>query len=146
MEPMETEADSRFPSGKWVGFFTDKRLAGKLPTELILTFRDGKMTGEGRDLVGDFTVLGRYATGDGVCSWNKTYFRAHTVSYAGFNEGKGIWGTWTLLDHGLTFTGGFHIWPEGYGIDTGDRLREEADLPDAVEVRELAPVGELEGG
>jgi len=144
MDSMETEADSRFPSGKWIGFFTDKRIPGKHSMELLLTFRDRQISGEGRDAVGDFAIAGRYSTEDGVCSWGKNYLRRHTVTYSGFNEGKGIWGTWTLIDHGTTFTGGFHIWPEGYGIDSGDRLKEEADIPDLVEVRELVTVNRVE--
>ena len=50
------------PSGKWVGFFLDKRLPGRHQMELTLTFADGRLTGDGRDRVGKFTFAGGYET------------------------------------------------------------------------------------
>jgi hypothetical protein len=32
------------------------------------------------------------------------------VTFRGFREGKGIWGTWEI---GSAWKGGFHIWPLG---------------------------------
>ena len=137
-----TEADSRFPSGKWVGFFTDKRIPGKHSMELLLTFRAGAMTGEGRDRVGEFTVGGTYHLDNGCVHFRKTYRGQHTVDYSGFNEGKGIWGTWEF--EGVK--GGFHIWPEGMGDPTQDALEEEAPIefeePGVTsDERELVPMG-----
>ena len=57
---LDLETDPRFPSGRWIGFFLDKRLPGKHQMELLLTFRQGEVTGEGRDKVGKFLVRGRY--------------------------------------------------------------------------------------
>jgi len=78
--------------------------------ELDLTFADGRMTGRGRDDVGEFTIRGHYDVTNRECHWTKSYVGAHEVYYRGFREGKGIWGTWeiTVFDHG-----GFHIWPRG---------------------------------
>src|SRR6476646_9065211 len=104
----ETETDPRFPSGKWVGFFIDRRLPGRHQMEMTLTFCAGRMHGAGRDRVGEFTFTGTYDLTDGKCFWGKKYKGAHTVIYRGFNEGKGIWGTWILKEIG-TSTGGFHI-------------------------------------
>ena len=42
------ESDDRFPSGPWKGFFLQPILPGRHWMELILTFREGVMTGEGR--------------------------------------------------------------------------------------------------
>src|SRR5262245_10927984 len=126
---VELESDPRFPSGPWVGFFTDKRIPGKHPMELRLTFTGGMMSGEGRDYVGEFIVRGQYSTTDGQCYWTKSYLGYHDVFYRGFNEGRGIWGTWELSFQGVTFTGGFHIWPEGMPDPTLQRLEEEADIP-----------------
>ncbi len=136
------EADARFPSGNWVGFFTDKRIPGKHSMELLLTFRAGAMTGEGRDRVGEFSVGGTYHLDNGCANFRKTYRGKHTVNYSGFNEGKGIWGTWELEGA----KGGFHIWPEGMGDPTQDVLEEEAPIafeePGVTsDERELVPMG-----
>jgi hypothetical protein len=129
MTKLPTETDPRFPSGKWVGFFLDKRLPGRHRMEILLTFAGGRMSGEGRDRVGKFTFEGDYSVTDGRCRWVKKYLGKHAVHYTGFNEGKGIWGTWELRWGPLHFTGGFHIWPEGMEDPTQPRLAEEADVP-----------------
>ncbi len=123
------EADPRFPSGPWTGFFLQKEIPGKHRMELRLAFRSGAMTGEGRDRVGDFVVRGRYDVADGKCHWNKRYLKAHDVYYTGYNEGKGIWGTWEIDIQGLRLRGGFHIWPEGMGDPSSEHLAEEIDMP-----------------
>ena len=61
--------------------------------ELRLTFRRGVLRGEGRDRVGEFLIRGRYEVETGKCWWTKQYVRKH-APYQGYNEGKGIWGTW----------------------------------------------------
>ena len=140
-----SETDPRFPSGKWVGFFLDRRIPGKHAMELTLAFDAGRMTGDGRDRVGQFAVDGAYDVADGQCLWLKQYANAHAIAYRGFNEGKGIWGTWELHDSGLVYSGGFHIWPEGMADPTEPVLSEEADLPFEIdspaEERELVPMG-----
>jgi hypothetical protein len=138
------ETDPRFPSGKWVGFFLDRRLPGKHQMEMVLTFAGGRLTGTGRDRVGKFTFTGSYDVADGKCEWVKQYAKAHAIAYRGFNEGKGIWGTWELPWQGHVFTGGFHIWPEGMADPTHPTMSEEADVPvEAPPVREpdLTPIG-----
>lgn len=140
MSKLPPETDPRFPSGRWVGFFLDKRMPGRHQMELLLTFAGGRLTGEGRDRVGAFTFEGSYDVADGKCGWFKRYTGRHAVRYTGFNEGKGIWGTWELRDLGATFSGGFHIWPEGMSDPTQPRLAEEADVP----VEERAPATEPE--
>jgi hypothetical protein len=137
----ELESDPRFPSGKWTGFFTDKRMPGKHPMDLILTFASNIMAGSGRDRVGTFTIEGAYQLVDGKCDWLKEYVGKHAVNYHGFNEGQGIWGAWELAHDGMTATGGFHIWPEGMPDPTQPVLREEADLPSEIQREELEPVG-----
>jgi hypothetical protein len=124
--PVDLETDPRFPSGPWTGFFLQPLLPGRHLMELRLTFRGGGMSGEGRDWVGLFVVRGRYDLADGRCHWTKRYLGKHDVFYRGFNEGKGIWGTWEIPSFGR---GGFHIWPEGMGDPTQPTLTEEADLP-----------------
>jgi hypothetical protein len=142
---LDTESDPRFPSGPWVGFFLDKRVPGRNLMELGLTFRNGDMAGEGRDWVGKFVIRGRYSTADGRCHWHKRYLGKHDVYYQGFNEGKGIWGTWEMPEFCLR--GGFHIWPEGMADPTNQHLTEAVDPPLHVEEFEetktpdLVPIG-----
>lgn len=138
---METEADletdPRFPSGPWTGFFLQKELPGRHFMELQLTFRQGTLTGEGRDRVGAFLMRGRYSVEDGKCSWSKRYLGKHDVFYKGFNEGRGIWGTWEISaasNFGTPLHGGFHIWPVIMGDPTGQHLAEHADLPAPAEL------------
>lgn len=130
--PVNLETDSRFPSGKWVGYFLQKEIPGKHAMELFLTFSAGTLTGEGRDLVGDFLLRGTYQLADGRCWWTKRYLGKHDVLYEGYNEGKGIWGTWEIAPEanlGIQLKGGFHIWPEGMEGPTGSSLKEEAEVP-----------------
>src|SRR5580704_9018971 len=119
----DLETDPRFPSGRWTGFFVQPVIPGRHLMELHLTFRNGSLTGEGRDWVGKFILSGRYDTRDGRCHWTKRYLGKHDVYYKGFNEGKGIWGTWDIPPE---WRGGFHIWPEGMADPTRPHLSEEA--------------------
>jgi hypothetical protein len=140
----ELESDPRFPSGPWTGFFLQPLVPGRHLMELRLTFQHGGLTGEGRDWVGPFVIRGRYSLEDGKCHWNKRYVGKHDVFYQGYNEGRGIWGTWEIPDSEISShqRGGFHIWPEGMADPTGSHLTEEADPPVVVEeVQELVPVG-----
>jgi hypothetical protein len=140
--PEELEADARFPSGPWEGFWLQPVLdKNRHWMELILTFRTGAITGEGRDRVGKFVIRGRYDTDDGSCYWSKRYLGKHDVFYQGYNEGRGIWGTWELKDP--PWRGGFHIWPVGLGDPTQRRTAAEADAPTepAFDPTDAEPVG-----
>jgi hypothetical protein len=140
------EQDSRFPSGPWKGFFLQPDSPDRHQMELNLSFRDGVMRGEGRDRIGEFLVRGRYDVADGKCWWTKRYVGRHDISYSGFNEGKGIWGTW-VYDERLapTWRGGFHIWPTAMGDPTQHTFAETIEEPAfddlAVETTETATVG-----
>ncbi|HYV37420.1 MAG TPA: hypothetical protein VE988_17065 [Gemmataceae bacterium] len=138
-QPTAFESDSRFPSGPWTGFWLQKAIPGRHLMELRLHFHNGTMTGEGRDWVGAFIIRGRYDVADGRCHWNKRYIGKHDVFYKGFNEGKGIWGTWEMSTsvHPTSYTGGFHIWPEGMADPTQPALGEAAEPP----VEEFEPQG-----
>lgn len=145
----EPESDPRFPSGRWTGFFLQKELPGKHMMELVLSFSQGILKGEGRDRVGQFIFTGRYTVADGKCHWTKRYLGRHDVFYQGFNEGKGIWGVWEIPpsqgDRG--FRGGFNIWPEGMADPTDSHLKTAVELPRAVEapVETAEPVAEPAG-
>jgi hypothetical protein len=123
------ETDPRFPSGPWTGYFLQKAIPGKHAMDLRLTFCAGVMKGEGHDWVGAFVIDGLYDINDGKCHWTKEYLGKHDVFYQGFNEGKGIWGSWEIASQHGRLHGGFHIWPEGMGNPSDDHLYEEAELP-----------------
>lgn len=137
------EPDERFPSGPWEGFFLQPSVRkGRSWMELILTFRAGVMSGEGRDWVGNFLIRGRYEVVSGKCWWSKRYVGKHDVAYQGYNEGKGIWGLWEMKDYG--WRGGFLIWPVGMGDPTKAKLAAAADVPNEETVEapaEPVPVG-----
>ena len=122
--------DPRFPSGPWVGFFLQRERPGKNTMELILDFSEGQVVGEGRDCIGHFLIRGRFQVEDGRCWWTKSYLGLHDVSYTGYNEGKGIWGEWTI---GSPWRGGFHIWPEAMGDPTEPKMSAAEDVPAYVD-------------
>jgi hypothetical protein len=147
---LKPETDERFPSGEWEGFFLMSHTGlRRHMMELLLSFSQGRLKGEGRDFVGDFLLRGRYDVETGRCIWNKKYVNKHEVNYDGFNEGKGIFGKWEIQDV-MTWHGGFLIWPKGMGDPTRHRRRAEADVPIDAENRgvteaDLAPVSAASG-
>lgn len=129
-------ASSLFPSGQWVGFYTYSGKSRKFLMDLGLEFAKGRIHGEGADGVGFFVITGRYSEKTRECDWNKTYVGRHTVSYRGYREGKGIWGTWNLFQ-GKDLKGGFHIWPLSEGPPIDPLVKEEEE---DVELVTAAPV------
>jgi hypothetical protein len=96
-----------FPSGPWTGFYNYGDSARRHRMDLVLTFANRTISGDGSDDIGLFFISGRFDDANGECYWTKTYVGAHDVYYRGFREGKGIWGLWELSRD----SGGFHIWP-----------------------------------
>lgn len=134
--PPDLEQDSRFPSGPWKGYFLQPVLPGKHWMELSLTFRKGVLQGDGRDWVGRFLFRGRYDVETGKCWWTKQYVGRHSIAYQGYNEGRGIWGTWEW-PKSPPWRGGFHIWPVGMGQADSSTLTEAAEPPATIDVGTL---------
>ena len=128
-------SDANFPSGQWVGFYVYSNRSRRYLMDLVLEFRNGIISGEGADGIGEFGIDGRYYPQEGECSWVKTYFGRHSVEYTGHREQKGIWGTWTL--HGTK--GGFHIWPIGDGMPL-DELKNEVEEEFPLKVAPQRPL------
>lgn len=120
-------AEMDFPSGPWTGFYKYAESARKHRMDLVLTFANHIVSGDGRDDVGVFFVSGRFDDTKGECYWTKTYVGAHDVYYRGFREGKGIWGLWELPSD----SGGFHIWP--LGQEEGEQEQETQEKPAPLE-------------
>ena len=114
-----------FSSGPWTGFFNYSS-KDKHRMDLDLTFASGRMSGNGNDDVGRFTVRGQYDVQSLECWWTKTYVGAHDVFYRGFREGKGIWGTWEIAVHDH---GGFLIWPRHAGEGEAEAASAEVEQP-----------------
>jgi hypothetical protein len=127
---MVEETDPRFPSGLWAGFFIQPWIPGRHTMDLDMSFHNGLLEAEGTDRVGPFTFTGTYNAADGQCRWTKKYLGKHRVSYAGVNEGKGIWGVWEirLLGGWYHDRGVFHLWPEGMAPAADADLTERALL------------------
>ncbi len=104
-------SDDVFPSGPWTGFY-NYQPGDRHRMDLHLTFGNGRISGNGNDDVGRFTICGRYDVTTKECWWTKSYPGSHDVSYRGFREGKGIWGAWDIK---VFAHGGFHIWPKQAG-------------------------------
>jgi hypothetical protein len=107
--------------------------------DLDLTFAGGKLSGDGNDDVGRFMIHGDYDEKSLECSWTKTYVGQHDVSYRGFREGKGIWGTWEISPFAR---GGFHIWPKrsGEGEEKAESNEESVPVTENGGEIELRPV------
>jgi hypothetical protein len=115
-----------FPSGPWTGFYNYTGPEDRHRMDLHLAFTEGRMSGDGIDEVGRFLIAGRYDVQNRECWWTKTYPGSHDVSYRGFAEGNGIWGTWEIPPWSR---GGFHIWPRHSGNGAHERTEAEIEMP-----------------
>ncbi len=115
-----------YPSGPWTGYYTYNDLPERGRMDLELHFADGLVRGSGTDPVGFFSLRGRYDFQEAEVWWTKSYPGRHDVHYRGFREGRGIWGTWEILEG---WRGGFRIWPKGIGEGATEKIEEEVPVP-----------------
>lgn len=122
------ETDERFPTGPWVGFWVQRgAFQGRQRMDLSLAFQNGRVRGDGQDVVGPFVVRGRYDLSTGKVVLHKEYLGAHEVLYEGWAEpAKGIWGVWRIMTEAKD---GFHMWPKAMRNPTGEALEEQAPAP-----------------
>ena len=98
-----------YPSGQWEGFWVQEYWGRQAMTPFFLRFADGKVSGEGKDVVGRFTFTGISDEGTGLLRLVKQYIGRHSVLYVGQPDGEGsILGTWHI---GESYTGPFMIRP-----------------------------------
>lgn len=130
-------SDDLFPSGPWTGFYNYEP-GERHRMDLHLSFAGGRMSGDGNDDVGRFTIRGRYDANTRECWWTKAYPGSHDVAYRGFREGKGIWGTWeiSIFNHG-----GFHIWPKQAGTGDAEAAFAPQEEPADAVAHETVPAG-----
>jgi len=124
-------AKALFPSGPWVGFYTYAGHGQRHLMDLNLGFRGGRISGEGADGLDHFTIDGFYDEKKLECGWQKIYQTHPPVTYFGYREGKGIWGTWDLPGA----KGGFQIWPLSEGGPPDLRKLEEEEEQELVIVK-----------
>ena len=98
-----------YPSGRWDGFWVQSVLGRQPMTAFTLRFADGRVSGEGRDVVGRFAFTGAYDETTGAVRMVKQYLGEHRVLYEGQPDGEGsILGTWSIGPH---CTGSFLLRP-----------------------------------
>lgn len=98
-----------YPSGRWEGHWSQEGWGRQPMRAFSLAFADGKVTGEGRDVVGRFIFSGTYAPATGAVRLVKQYVGKHQVLYVGKPDGEGsITGTWSI---GPLNTGPFLLRP-----------------------------------
>jgi len=116
-----------FPSGKWKGYYYQYGMDhGLLPFQF--NFEGMRVTAQGSDDVGDYSIEGVYNNETLRIAFGKTYKlgtgnshenKGHTVEYRGMrnqNAAQGIQGTWYVranTHYGLGYcgNGGFSLWP-----------------------------------
>lgn len=112
-------------TGSWRGYYRKQYDSYKYDDEwgemtVELAVREQKMTGEGEDQIGTFTIEGQYTPETGAVRFIKSY-ADHAFNYRGmYDPPRGIWGLWEPVsedsDSGHFFrkivTGYFYIWPK----------------------------------
>jgi hypothetical protein len=102
--------------------------------DLGLRFRAGRISGDGADDINTFVIDGFYDLKKRECGWRKIY-PTHSITYFGYREGKGIWGTWEIGQS----KGGFQIWPLSEGGPPDLSKREVEKEQEEVVALPVAP-------
>jgi hypothetical protein len=85
-----------YPSGVWRGYWDQQGWGRQMMGPLVLRFGEGRIEGEGRDVIGRFTFTGAYDDG-GAIRMVKQYLGRHQVLYQGTYDGEGtIFGQWSI--------------------------------------------------
>lgn len=86
-----------YPSGSWRGWWEQNSMGRQPMEDFELRFAEGRIEGEGWDVVGSFVFRGQYDD-KGSVRMVKQYLGAHKVHYKGAYDGEGtIFGEWTIL-------------------------------------------------
>lgn len=85
-----------YPSGVWRGYWEQEGWGRQPMGPLALRFADGRIEGEGRDVIGPFVFTGEY-DGHGSIRMVKQYLGRHRVQYSGSYDGEGtLFGRWSI--------------------------------------------------
>lgn len=107
--------DDRFPNGEWIGFYIQPDGRQRHVMDLLLQFAGDRISGNGKDPIGEFTITGTFDTTTGKCSWVKQYVGQHSVEYTGEARERGIIGQWRISGMPKFWSGPFFIWPRAFG-------------------------------
>jgi hypothetical protein len=89
-----------YPSGRWDGFWVQEFFGRQPMTPFTLNFDGGRVSGQGKDMVGRFSFFGEYDEATGAVRMVKQYAGKHQVLYVGQPDGEGsIQGTWWIDEH-----------------------------------------------
>ena len=85
-----------YESGSWDGHWDQEGLGRQEMHDLRLEFSGDRLTGSGRDCVGEFTLTGE-VNANAEVQVVKKYVGRHSVVYLGRHDGEGlIHGVWAL--------------------------------------------------
>ena len=102
------ELDPRFPSGNWKGYFVQGGMQYRMTVEV--TFQEGRVSGNGADVVGRFRIVGTYNLDAGRVTLRKHYLGQHMVAYDGdCGHNRSLHGRWDIRCHHLF--GDWRLWP-----------------------------------
>ena len=97
-----------YPSGLWRGYWEQPAFGRQPMNNFMLRFADGVVEGEGRDVIGRFTIAGT-CDDRGNVGFVKQYVGRHRVHYRGQYDGEGtIFGVWSI---GASWSGPFALSP-----------------------------------
>lgn len=114
-----------YPSGLWDGFWQQTGWGRQPMREFRLTFTADRISGQGTDVVGLFTITGTFDRTSGGVAFRKQYLGAHAVDYTGRPDGEGsILGTWTIDNGYAKYEGSFLIKPVIKRDEGWDEIRE----------------------
>jgi hypothetical protein len=100
-----------YPSGRWRGYWEQTGWGRQPMRDLVLHFAEGRVQGQGVDVIGRFTFRGQYDDAGSV-TLVKHYVGMHRVQYQGRYDGEGtIFGEWFI--RGL-WRGPFAMCPDGF--------------------------------
>lgn len=124
-----------FPSGVWRGFWVQEQWGRQEMEAFELHFRDGEVTGHGKDVIGRFVFHGEYDEKTGHIRMVKQYLGKHQVVYDGRPDGEGsILGKWSIT----TQVGSLR-----WDSDGPFRLHPDVPRPTGDEpIYEIRPAGE----
>jgi hypothetical protein len=110
-----------YPSGVWRGYWEQPHFGRQPMSDFVLRFADGRVEGEGLDVVGRFTFRGT-CDDQGAVVLVKQYLGRHQVLYRGRYDGEGvIHGTWSIGD---LWSGPFALTPARSSPDPDSRIQK----------------------
>lgn len=109
LDMISRRAHGMYPNGVWHGHWEQPGLGRQPMNPINLYFAEGKVTGNGLDLIGPFDFTGTYDHQGGV-KLIKQYVGRHRVAYVGRWDGEGmIDGVWHIPPY---WSGSFVLHPE----------------------------------